>query len=307
MNTNFDYKTLFFDAEANTTKSSDLAPVISYDHANRLSDNINTLAAILGVTEMIPMPAGATVNRYKTTVTKGAKQATEGDIVPLTKVEQKPLAPLTLKLNPYRKVTTAQAIQSAGQELALNKTDSVLLNEVRKDIRNDFFDTIATSSASTKAGTAATMQKALAKAWGKLKAYFEDVDATPVFFVNPLDMADYLGDANISVQTEFGFTYVENFMALGTVISTPRVEQGHVFATASENLNGVYVPQSGDVATAFDLTYDESGLVGMTHSRADDRASIQTLVMAGVLFYAEDASGVIEATISPASSSSLSE
>lgn len=302
MNTNFDYKTLYFDAEANTTKSSDLAPVISYDHANRLSDNINTLADILGVTEMVPMPAGATVNRYKTTVTKGAKQATEGDIVPLTKVEQKPLAPLTLKLNPYRKVTTAQAIQSAGQELALNKTDSVLLNEVRKDIRNDFFDTIATSSTSTKAGAAATMQKALAKAWGKLKAYFEDVDATPVFFVNPLDMADYLGDANISVQTEFGFTYVENFMALGTVISTPRVEQGHVFATASENLNGVYVPQSGDVATAFDLTYDESGLVGMTHSRADDRASIQTLVMAGVLFYAEDASGVIEATIEPASS-----
>ena len=300
MNMTFDYKTLYFEAEANTITSSDLAPVISYDHANRLADNINTLAAILGVTEMIPMPAGATVNRYKTTVTKGSKQAAEGDIVPLTKVDQKPLAALTLKLNPYRKITTAQAIQSAGQELALNKTDTVLLNEVRKDIRNDFFDTIATSSTSTKAGAAATMQKALAKAWGKLKAYFEDVDATPVFFVNPLDIADYLGDANISVQTEFGFTYVENFMALGTVISTPRVEQGHVFATASENLNGVYVPQSGDVATAFDLTYDESGLVGMTHSRADDRASIQTLVMAGVLFYAEDASGVIEATIEPA-------
>ena len=300
MNTNFDYKTLYFEVEANTTTSSDLAPVISYDHANRLADNINTLMSILGVTEMVPMPAGATINRYKTTVAKGAKQATEGDIVPLTKIDQKPLAALTLKLNPYRKITTAQAIQSAGQELALNKTDSVLLNEVRKDIRNDFFDTIATSSTSTKAGAAATMQKALAKAWGKLKAYFEDVDATPVFFVNPLDIADYLGNANITVQTEFGFTYVENFMALGTVISTPRVEQGHVFATASENLNGVYVPQSGDVATAFDLTYDESGLVGMTHSRADDRASIQTLVMAGVLFYAEDASGVIEATIEPA-------
>ena len=300
MNTIFDYKTLYFEAEANTITSSDLAPVISYDHANRLADNINTLAAILGVTEMIPMPAGATINRYKTTVTKGAKQVTEGDIVPLTKVDQKPLAALTLKLNPYRKITTAQAIQSAGQELALNKTDTVLLNEVRKDIRNDFFDTITSTSTSTKAGAAATMQKALAKAWGKLKAYFEDVDATPVFFVNPLDVADYLGDASISIQTEFGFTYVENFMGRGTVISTPRVEQGHVFATASENLNGVYVPQSGDVATAFDLTYDESGLVGMTHSRADDRASIQTLIMAGVLFYAEDASGVIEATITPA-------
>ena len=35
----------------------------------------------------------------------------------------------------------------------------------------------------------------------------------------------------------------------------------------------------------------------MTHSRADDRASIQTLIAMGVLFFPEDASGVIVSEI----------
>ena len=85
---------------------------------------------------------------------------------------------------------------------------------------------------------------------------------------------------------------------MGTAFVSPKVTKGTIFATATENLNGVYVPQGGDVADAFDLTYDESGMIGMTHSRADDRASIQTLIMAGVLFYPEDAAGIIKSTIS---------
>ena len=55
-------------------------------------------------------------------------------------------------------------------------------------------------------------------------------------------------------------------------------------ATVKENLNGVYVPASGDVAQDFGLTFDESGLVGMCHNIASDRASIDTLVLSGVLF-----------------------
>ena len=65
----------------------------------------------------------------------------------------------------------------------------------------------------------------------------------------------------------------------------------------AENLNGVYVPQGGDVANAFSMSFDETGLVGMTHSRVDERASVQTLLALGVLFYPEDASGVIKSKI----------
>ena len=38
-------------------------------------------------------------------------------------------------------------------------------------------------------------------------------------------------------------------------------------------------------------------MVGMTHSRADDRASIQTLIMTGVVFYPEDATGIVKSAI----------
>ena len=38
----------------------------------------------------------------------------------------------------------------------------------------------------------------------------------------------------------------------------------------------------------------------MTHSLATDRASLETLIMSGVLFYAEDESGVFVSAISAA-------
>lgn len=299
MNT-INYKTLYFEAEANTTTSADLAPVISFDHANRLMENINTLMSLLGIANMTPMPAGSVINRYKTVVTRGGKQVAEGDTVPLSKVERKPLDPIKLELTPVRKLTSAQAIQSAGRDVALNQTDAALLMDVRKGIRNGFFETTLVSTTSTKADAGATMQEAGANAWAKLEEYFEDVDATPVFFVNPSDVAKYLGSATVINQTVFGFSYIEAFLGMGTAIISPRVAKGKIYATATENLNCAYIPQSGDLADTFGLTYDESGLVGMRHSVADDKASIQTLIMTGVKFYAEDASGIIEASITPA-------
>lgn len=290
------YKTLYFEAEANTTTSTDIEPAVSIDHVNRLANNIATLQKALGITHMTPMAAGSTIKRYKTTVTKGSKQAAEGDIIPLTKVERKPLDPIKLEINLKRKLTTIQAIQASGRAIALDETDTALSREMVKDVRDSFFSMITAGTATAAAG-GATLQAAAAQAWGQLSVYFEDIDATPVFFLNPLDVATYLGDASITTQEAFGFRYIESFLGMGTAFISPKVTKGTIFATATENLNGAYVPQGGDVAEAFDLTYDESGMVGMTHSRIDERASIQTTMVSGVVFYPEDASGVIKSQI----------
>lgn len=295
MNT-FDFNTLYFAVEDNTTTSTDVDPAISIDHVNRLVSNINTLTKALGITSMKSMAAGNMIKRYKTTVTKGGKQAAEGDVIPLTKVERKPLAPIELKLTPYRKLTTAQAIQKAGRDIALVETDTALVKEIQKDVKADFFKMIV-ADGSTEAAGGKTLQEAIAQAWGSLSVYFEDKDVTPVFFVNPLDVASYLGAAQITTQTAFGFQYIENFLGLGTAFISASVTEGTVYATVSENLNGAYADQSGDVSESFDLTMDESGMVGMTHSRADDRASIQTLIMTGVVFYPEDATGIVKSAI----------
>ena len=90
------------------------------------------------------------------------------------------------------------------------------------------------------------------------------------------------------------------FLGLGLVIVHPKLTQGTVIGTAQENLNGAYVPATGgDLAQAFQLTADPSGLVGMTHKANSNNASIDTLLFCSVVFYPELLDGVFKASIGP--------
>lgn len=289
------YFTMLFDVEENTNVSTDFEPAISIDHTSRIRDNIDTLRRAMGITDLTPMAEGTIIKRYKTTVTKAANQVAEGEVIPLSKTDRKALTDLVLTLKKYRKLTTAEAIQKAGRVRALNESDEKLIAEIRKDVKADFFKMIKDGSGTAAGGS--SLQEAAAQAWGALQVYYDDQDVTPVFFVHPLDVATYLGQASITTQTAFGFSYVENFLGMGNAFITPAVDQKKVYATATQNLNGAYVPASGDVADTFGLTFDETGLVGMTHDLAADRASIQTLILSGVLFYPEDASGIVVSAI----------
>ena len=219
----------------------------------------------------------------------------EGEVINLTKISRKLVKTHELRLKKYRKLVTAEDIQKSGHDVAINKTDGKLVSEVRKDIKKDFFTMLGTGT-----GTAAqskTLQEALSAIWGKLQTRFEDVDATPVFFINPEDVAEYLGKAAVTMQTAFGFSYIVNFLGLGTAILSSNVTKGAPIGTVTENLNGAYVPANGDVAQDFGLTFDESGLVGMSHNVASDRASLDTLIMSGVVVYPEEVDGVIKGKI----------
>lgn len=291
----YSFRNLYFEVETNTNVTSDFEPAISIDHVDRIRENINTLVRALGMTELTPMAAGTQVKIYKTTVTKNADQVAEGEVIGLSKVERKLDRTLELTLDKYRRLTTAEAIQKVGRGIALDQADTKLEAEIRKDVRDRFFNVIKDAQGSAAGG--AGLQAAAAQLWGSMSVYFEDKEVTPIYFAHPLDVATYLGSAAISVQTAFGFQYIENFLGLGNCFITPQVRQGSLYGTAVQNLNCVFVPQSGEVADAFDLTYDETGIVGMTHSRVDERASIQTLIMMGVLFYVEDISGVFKSYI----------
>ena len=72
-------------------------------------------------------------------------------------------------------------------------------------------------------------------------------------FMNPLDVADYLTKAQITLQTAFGMTYVENFLGLGTVIFDSKVPKGTIYATAKDNIVLYYIPVNGaDLGEAFE-------------------------------------------------------
>ena len=166
---------------------------------------------------------------------------------------------------------------------------------MQKGIKGSLY-TVLKAGTGTASGT--NLQTALANLWAKLQSYYEDEDVTPVYFINPQDVADYLGTAQITMQTAFGFTYIENFLGLGTAIVSPQVTAKKPIATAKENLSGAYVPMSGDVAQTFNLTADTTGLVGMTHSAKTGNATVDTLLMSCVKFYPEFQDGVFVGTIS---------
>ena len=182
----------------------------------------------------------------------------------------------------------AEAIKKSGYDEAVTATDAKLLNDVQRGIRTDFF-TFLNGIESPTTVSEDTFQKVLAKSWGELQVLFEDDAVTPVHFINPLTIADYLGTAQVTVQTAFGMNYIEDFLGLGTVIMTSNV---------AVNLILYYLAMNGDIARAFDLTSDDTGYIGIKSGyQNEERAQIESLIMSGIQFLVEYQDGVVHGTI----------
>lgn len=286
-----------FAAETNMTSAADMEPGISMDFVSRISTNISELQKVLGIAEMEPMAAGTTIKIYKVEQVNTPAQVGEGEKINLTEIKRSVARNVEMKLEKFRRNTSAEAIQKVGRNMAINQADEKLLSGIQKGIKKKFFDILLTG---TGTATGTNLQTTLANAWGKLNEFYEDMGASPVHFLSPLDVAEYLGGAQITMQTAFGLSYVEDFLGLGTVIVSPRVTKGKTISTAKENINGAFIPaNTGDVARSFGLTSDRTGLVGIKHSADDTNATINTLAMSGVEFYPEFLDGVFVGTITP--------
>lgn len=286
-----------FAAETGTITTTDVAPVISIDFTSRISQNIRELQELLGVIDLEPMAAGTEIKIYKWEVSEPAEQVGEGEKIGLTKVKRALKETITLSLDKYRKNTTAEAIQRSGRDIAVNKSDEQLIKKVQKAIKGSLYVML---NAGTGTATGKDLQQVLANLWAELQEYYEDEDVNPIYFINPKDVADYLGTAQVTMQNAFGFTYIENFLGLGTAVISPKVTAKKSIATAKENLRGAYVPMSGDVAQTFSLTADETGLIGMVHAMVTENATVDTLMMSCVKFFPEFADGVFIGTIAGA-------
>lgn len=286
-------------AESNLTNAAALKRVREVDFVAQFTHgSLAKLIEVLGVTRKIPMMEGTTMYLYTMSGTLHSGSVDEGDIIPLSKYEQTktPVGEITLKK--WRKAVSAEAIKKSGLQTALVETDAALLKDVQKGIRTDFFTLLNGTITGATTVTGVGLQAALAAAWGQIQVKFEDDTADAVYFVNPLDMADYLGKADITVQTVFGMNYIENFLGLGTVIMTSQITQGTFVATAKQNIVMYYLTMNGDIATAFKLTADELGYIGINSGdQNNQRAQIETLVMDGIQFFVEYAAGVVKGEI----------
>lgn len=287
-----------FAVDAKTVKAADLAKVRDVDFTERFSKGIDTLMAMLGVTRKQEKRAGEVLKVYKATGTLESGVVAEGEVIPLSKYQTTYEAIGEAVLNKWRKVTTAEAISSKGYGQAVNDTNDKMLKDIQKGVRTSFVNFLATGTG-TAAGVG--LQATLAQAWGQLQVLFEDTSVQSVYFMNPLDVADYLGGAQISTQTAFGMSYIENFLGLGTVILASDVPKGKLYATAAENIVLYYIPvTSADMAQAFDLTSDATGLIGIHTGPTYDNLSAETVAASGVGLFAEKLDGIVVGTINPA-------
>jgi len=284
----------------NTVMADDLKRIREIDFVNQFTHaSLAKLIEVLGVTRKIPMMEGTTMYVYSMSG-ELANDGTvaEGEVIPLSHIEQVKTAVGDITLKKWRKAVTAEAIKKSGYQTAVNETDAKLLSLVQNGVRSDLFGFLNGTITGATTVTGVGLQKALASAWGQLQVLFEDDTAEAVYFLNPLDVADYLANANITVQTAFGMNYVENFLGLGTVIMSSRITAGTFVATAKQNIIMYYLTMNGDVAQAFGLTSDELGYIGIKSGyQNEERAQIESLVMDGIQFLVEYAGGVVKGTI----------
>lgn len=282
-------------AETNLIKKADLARAREIEFTYNFSEGVRKLTEALGVTRKIAKQAGTVLKAYKAVGTLADGAVAEGETIPLSKYATEPVALGEITLKKWRKATSAEAIVERGYDQAVEMTTDRMLRDVQKAIRADLFGFLATG---TGEADGATLQSVLAQAWGQLQVKYEDDAVEAVYFVNPLDVADYLAEASISTQTAFGMTYVEDFLGLGTVIMNASVPKGKVYATAKENIVLYYIPVNGaDLGEAFNFTSDETGYIGIHETPDYTNMTASDTVVNGMVFFAERIDGVVIGTI----------
>lgn len=277
------------------------------DFVTRFNDNWDALRTILGIMRPIRKAPGTKLVSYKAEVDgglKGGSTVAEGDEIPFTKMKVAPVAYGDIEVSKYAKSVTIESVAKYGAEVAVEKTDDAFLVALQNKILGDFYTFLDTGSLAL---TPKTWQQALAQAKGKVLAKFMgmDKDVTEVVgFANIMDFYDYLGDKEITTQTMFGLTYVQNFLGYSTLFLLPDkyVASGKVIATPVENIDLYYVDPSDSDFAKLGLNYTvkgETNLIGV-HVEGDySRATGDMYAIMGMKLWAEYLDGIAVATVTP--------
>ena len=286
-----------------TTLTTDFATVNprEIDFVTRFERNWRALMDIMGISRPIRKVNGTKLVSRTASVTL-ENTVNEGEEIPFSKatVIETPYSDITIEK--YAKRVTGEAITQYGYDIAIEKTDEEFLNELQSIVLNKFYTYLANG---TLTDTASTFQAGLAKAKGKVLNEFQNMHRTAtevVAFVNVEDAYDYLGTASISVQTQSGLTYLENFMGYRTVFlcGSDMVASGTIYAVPRENIDLYYVdPSDSDFARAgLQFTTDGvTNLLGFHTQGAYDYFSSDAFAIMGMVLFAEYLNGIAVITV----------
>lgn len=294
-------------AKDNLTKTADIqstARVI--DFVTRFARNWEHLREIMGIMRPIRKEPGAVLKSKTASLTLQSGTVGEGEEIPYSKASiiEKPYDEMTVEK--YAKAVSIEAIKTYGYDVAVGMTDDAFLYELQDNVTRRFYEYLNTGELTS---TETTWQRALAMAKGRVINKFKQIHRTVtnvVGFANVLDLYDYLGDKDITVQTAFGFQYVQNFMGFSTVflLSDEEIARGRVIATPVENIVLYYVdPSTSDFARA-GLAYTtdgETNLIGFHVEGNYHTAVSESFSIMGMTLFAEykDAIAVIDVDTTP--------
>lgn len=288
-------------AKANLIMSNDIQVTArEIDFVTRFERNWEHLREILGIMRPIKKQPGAVLKSKYAEGTLQSGNVGEGEEIPYSKftVKEKTYAEMTIEK--YAKAVSIEAIKDHGYENAVQMTDDEFLFQLQTDVTGRFYDYLKTG---TLTSTETTFQMALAMAKGRVENKFKQMHRNVtgvVGFVNILDVYEYLGAAEITIQNQFGFQYIKDFMGFNTIflLSDSEIPRGQVIATPVENIVLYYVdPNESDFARA-GLVYTVSGetnLIGF-HTQGNYHTAVsEAFAVMGLTLFAEyiDAIAVI--------------
>lgn len=288
-------------AKANLIMTNDIQVTArEIDFVTRFERNWQHLRDILGIMRPIKKQPGAVLKSKYAEGTLQSGKVAEGEEIPYSKftVKEKTYAEMTIEK--YAKAVSIEAIKDHGYENAVQMTDDEFLFQLQTDVTSRFYDYLKTG---TLTSTETTFQMALAMAKGRVENKFKQMHRNVtgvVGFVNILDVYEYLGAAEITIQNQFGFQYMKDFMGFNTIflLSDSEIPRGQVIATPVENIVLYYVdPNESDFARA-GLVYTVSGetnLIGF-HTQGNYHTAVsEAFAVMGLTLFAEyiDAIAVI--------------
>ena len=271
------------------------------DFVTRFADNWDALRNILGIMRPIRKAPGTQLISYTADIALESGEVKPGNVIPYSKTTISQAAKGDIKVKKYAKAVTIEEVDKYGAAIAIEKSDDAFLAKLQNEVLNNFYTFLNTGSLT---GEAATWQAALAKAQGevlnKFAAMQKEVTAV-VGFANILDAYEYLGAAEITVQTRFGVQYVEDFLGYSALflLPEPRVARGTVLATAVENMDLYYIDPADSDYAKLGLNYTtqgETNLIGF-HAQGNYSTAVgESYALMGMALWAEYLDGIAKIT-----------
>jgi hypothetical protein len=292
-------------AKDNLTKQANISTAVrEQDFVSVFTDNWDALRTIMGIMRPIRKAPGTKLVSNAASIVLQPGNVGEGEEIPYSQATVVPVAYGDITIEKYAKAVSIEAVAKYGAAVAVQKTDEAFLNELQNVVLNRFYNFLKTG---TLTGTESTFQMALAMAKARVLSKFQSIRKTVtnvVGFCNILDAYQYLGAANITVQTAFGLNYVKDFMGYSTLflLSAPDIPRNKVIAVPVENIDLYYIDPGDSDFAKLGLTYTvqgETNLIGFHAEGNYSHAVGESYALMGMALWAEYLDGIAVITLEP--------